>query len=108
MIRDWLPSNPDDRQRYENAKRAAVAGGGHVMDYNARKQDTIREIDDRLFRTAPCADRRWLERRPLPGGRGPQPVRMRGGRRVLPAAAADYLLHEAHSVITELLRTERG
>ena len=28
--------------------------------------------------------------------------------RVLPAAAADYLLPEAHSVITELLRTERG
>ena len=27
---------------------------------------------------------------------------------VLPAAAADYLLHQAHSVITELLRAERG
>jgi hypothetical protein len=39
-------------QRYENAKRAAVPGGGHVMDYNARKQDTIREIYDRLFRAA--------------------------------------------------------
>jgi GrpB-like predicted nucleotidyltransferase (UPF0157 family) len=52
MFRDWLRSNPDDRQRYENAKRAAVPGGGHVMDYNARKQDTIRAIYDRLFRVA--------------------------------------------------------
>jgi len=52
MFRDWLRSNPDDRQRYENAKQAAVPGGGHVMDYNARKQDAIREIYDRLFRAA--------------------------------------------------------
>lgn len=52
MFRDWLRSNPEDRQRYENAKRAAVPGGGHVMDYNARKQDAIREIYDRLFRAA--------------------------------------------------------
>jgi hypothetical protein len=41
-----------DRRRYENAKRAAVPGGGHVMDYNAHRQDTIREIYDRLFRAA--------------------------------------------------------
>jgi GrpB-like predicted nucleotidyltransferase (UPF0157 family) len=52
MFRDWLRSNPDDRQRYENAKRAAIPGGGHVMDYNARKQDTIRDIYDGLFRAA--------------------------------------------------------
>jgi GrpB-like predicted nucleotidyltransferase (UPF0157 family) len=52
MFRDWLRSHPDDRRRYEDAKRAAVPGGGHVMDYNARKQDTIRAIYDRLFRAA--------------------------------------------------------
>lgn len=48
--RDWLRSHPDDRESYENAKRAAVPGGGHVMDYNARKQPVIREIYDRMFR----------------------------------------------------------
>jgi GrpB-like predicted nucleotidyltransferase (UPF0157 family) len=52
MFRDWLRSDPDDRRRYEDAKRAAVPGGGHVMDYNARKQDTVRAIYDRLFRAA--------------------------------------------------------
>jgi GrpB-like predicted nucleotidyltransferase (UPF0157 family) len=52
MFRDWLRAHPDDRERYEQAKRLAVPGGGHVMDYNARKQDTIREIYDRLFRAA--------------------------------------------------------
>jgi GrpB-like predicted nucleotidyltransferase (UPF0157 family) len=52
MFRDWLRSHPEDRRRYEDAKRAAIPGGGHVMDYNARKQDTIREIYDRLFHAA--------------------------------------------------------
>lgn len=52
MFRDWLRAHPDDRARYEEAKRAAIPGGGHVMDYNARKQDVIREIYDRLFRAA--------------------------------------------------------
>ncbi|TDV46056.1 GrpB family protein [Actinophytocola oryzae] len=52
MFRDWLREHPEDRTRYEDAKRAAIPGGGHVMDYNARKQDTIREIYDRLFRAA--------------------------------------------------------
>ena len=52
MFRDWLRSHPDDRARYEDAKRSAVPGGGHVMDYNARKQDTIRAIYDRLFHAA--------------------------------------------------------
>jgi GrpB-like predicted nucleotidyltransferase (UPF0157 family) len=52
MFRDWLVSHDDDRERYEAAKRAAVPGGGRVMDYNARKQDVIREIYDRLFRAA--------------------------------------------------------
>lgn len=52
MFRDWLRTHPEDRIRYEEAKVAAVPGGGHVMDYNARKQDVIRDIYDRLFRAA--------------------------------------------------------
>ncbi|MBV9846518.1 MAG: GrpB family protein [Kutzneria sp.] len=52
MFRDWLRAHPEDRARYEDAKRQAVPGGGHVMDYNARKQKVIREIYDRLFRAA--------------------------------------------------------
>jgi GrpB-like predicted nucleotidyltransferase (UPF0157 family) len=52
MFRDWLRAHPDDRARYEEAKRAAVPGGGGVLDYNTRKQDTIRAIYDRLFRAA--------------------------------------------------------
>jgi GrpB-like predicted nucleotidyltransferase (UPF0157 family) len=52
MFRDWLRADPRDRARYADAKRAAVPGGGHVMDYNARKQDVVREIYDRLFRAA--------------------------------------------------------
>ena len=52
MFRDWLRSHPEDRDRCAEAKRAAAPGGGRVMDYNARKQDTIREIYDRLFRAA--------------------------------------------------------
>lgn len=52
MFRDWLRAHPEDRERYAAAKRAAVPGGGHVMDYNGRKQGVIREIYDRLFRAA--------------------------------------------------------
>lgn len=44
ILRDWLRSHPVDRARYATAKRAAAAGGGHVMDYNARKQQVLREI----------------------------------------------------------------
>lgn len=52
LFRDWLRTHPDDRARYADAKKAAAPGGGSVMDYNARKQDVIREIYDRLFRAA--------------------------------------------------------
>ncbi len=52
MFRDWLRANPEDRARYEEAKLAAIPGGGNVMDYNARKEQVIREIYDRLFRAA--------------------------------------------------------
>ncbi|MFO6451898.1 GrpB family protein [Aeromicrobium sp. LTX1] len=44
VFRDWLRTHPDDRDRYAAAKRAAAAGGGHVMEYNARKQAVLREI----------------------------------------------------------------
>jgi hypothetical protein len=44
MFRDWLRDHPEDRARYEDAKRAAVPGGGHVMDYNAREQETVHAI----------------------------------------------------------------
>lgn len=50
MFRDWLRTHPEDHTRYENAKRAAIPGGGNVMDYNARKQQVIRDIYDRMFR----------------------------------------------------------
>lgn len=52
MFRDWLRAHPEDRARYEDAKRSAVTGDGNVMDYNARKQDVIREIYNRLFLAA--------------------------------------------------------
>ena len=52
MFRDWLSTHPDDRARYEQAKRAAIPGGGTTMDYNRRKEAVIREIYDRLFRAA--------------------------------------------------------
>lgn len=52
MFRDWLRAHPDDRDRYEQAKKRAVPGGGHVMDYNRRKEDVLREIYDRMFRAA--------------------------------------------------------
>ncbi|GAB3546177.1 GrpB-like predicted nucleotidyltransferase (UPF0157 family) [Actinopolyspora lacussalsi] len=52
MFRDWLRQHPEDRARYEAAKRAAIPGGGHVMDYNVRKERVVREIYDRIFRAA--------------------------------------------------------
>lgn len=52
MFRDWLRAHPEDRQRYEEAKQAAIPGGGHVMNYNARKEPVIRDIYDRMFRAA--------------------------------------------------------
>jgi GrpB-like predicted nucleotidyltransferase (UPF0157 family) len=53
IFRDWLRGNPDQRDRYAAAKREAAseanAGGEHVMRYNARKQQVIREIYHRAF-----------------------------------------------------------
>ena len=56
IFRDWLRGNPDERERYAAAKRqaaaAANAGKEHVMQYNARKQQVIREIYHRAFAAA--------------------------------------------------------
>jgi GrpB-like predicted nucleotidyltransferase (UPF0157 family) len=53
IFRDWLRGNPDERDRYAAAKREAAseanAGGEHVMQYNGRKQQVIREIYHRAF-----------------------------------------------------------
>ena len=54
IFRDWLRAHPEDRARYAEAKAAAAeetaAAGGHMMDYNARKQEVLREIYARAFR----------------------------------------------------------
>lgn len=56
MFRDWLRGNPADRDRYAAIKRQAAgeanARGEHVMQYNARKQQVIREIYHRAFAAA--------------------------------------------------------
>ena len=53
IFRDWLRGNPADRDYYAAAKRQAAADanerGEHVMQYNARKQQVIREIYHRAF-----------------------------------------------------------
>jgi GrpB-like predicted nucleotidyltransferase (UPF0157 family) len=56
IFRDWLRGNPDDRDRYADIKRQAAseanARGEHVMEYNARKEQVIREIYQRAFAAA--------------------------------------------------------
>ena len=53
MFRDWLRNHPDDAAQYLDAKREAAteatAAGGHVMDYNQRKEAVIHEIYARMF-----------------------------------------------------------
>ena len=53
IFRDWLRGNPAERDRYAAAKlqaaSAANAAREHVMQYNARKQQVIREIYQRAF-----------------------------------------------------------
>lgn len=56
LFRDWLRDHEGDRAAYAAAKREAAdttnAEGGHVMDYNARKEAVVHEIYDRIFRAA--------------------------------------------------------
>jgi GrpB-like predicted nucleotidyltransferase (UPF0157 family) len=53
IFRDWLRGNPAERDRYAAAKRQAAAEanahGEHDMQYNARKEQVIREIYHRAF-----------------------------------------------------------
>jgi GrpB-like predicted nucleotidyltransferase (UPF0157 family) len=53
IFRDWLRGDPGDRDRYAAVKRQAAleanAGGEHVMQYNARKQQVIRDIYRKAF-----------------------------------------------------------
>lgn len=53
IFRDWLRGNPGERDRYAAAKRQAAseanAAGEHVMQYNTRKQQVIRDIYHRAF-----------------------------------------------------------
>jgi GrpB-like predicted nucleotidyltransferase (UPF0157 family) len=56
IFRDWLRGNPEERERYAAAKRqaasAANVAGEHIMQYNGRKQQVIREIYHRAFAAA--------------------------------------------------------
>ena len=60
IFRDWLRGNPGERDLYAAAKRRAAAeanaAGEHVMQYNARKQQVIREIYHRAFAAAGLLD----------------------------------------------------
>ena len=60
IFRDWLRGNPGERDRYTAAKRlaanAANAAGEHVMQYNTRKQQVIRDIYRRAFVAAGLLD----------------------------------------------------
>jgi GrpB-like predicted nucleotidyltransferase (UPF0157 family) len=56
IFRDWLRGNPGERDLYAGIKRQAAAQanarGEHVMQYNARKEQVIREIYLRAFEAA--------------------------------------------------------
>ena len=57
VFRNWLRSDATDRELYAAAKRSAAGGTAqHVMDYNARKQEAIREIYQRAFKAAGFLD----------------------------------------------------
>lgn len=53
VLRDWLRTHPDERELYAAAKRdaaaAATAAGEDSMQYNARKEQVVREIYHRAF-----------------------------------------------------------
>jgi GrpB-like predicted nucleotidyltransferase (UPF0157 family) len=92
IFRDWLRGNPGDRDRYAAAKRQAAseanAGGEHVMQYNARKEQVIREIYHRAFVAAGLLEELGREdaghRAPVRAGDYVAPV----PRPVLPAPEA--------------------
>ncbi|MFZ1382104.1 MAG: GrpB family protein [Scrofimicrobium sp.] len=50
VFRNWLRISPDDRERYATAKRVAASVPDPLTtEYNARKQEVIREIFQRAF-----------------------------------------------------------
>ncbi|WP_322937387.1 GrpB family protein [Nocardioides bizhenqiangii] len=60
LFRDWLRGNPDERDLYATTKRDAAAtaneAGEHSMQYNARKEQVVREIYQRAFLAAGLLD----------------------------------------------------
>lgn len=59
VLRNWLRTSAEDRDLYAATKRAAAAAGGStatVMEYNARKENVIREIYARAFSAAGFTD----------------------------------------------------
>ena len=56
IFRDWLREDADDRALYGAVKSQAAAEanarGEHVMQYNARKQQAVRQIYGRAFAAA--------------------------------------------------------
>lgn len=52
MFREWIVENDEERQRYIDAKRGALAAkveGESGMAYNLRKEKVVRQILDRMF-----------------------------------------------------------
>jgi GrpB-like predicted nucleotidyltransferase (UPF0157 family) len=53
LFRDWLRGNPDEREEYARVKResavASNAAGEDTLQYNARKEQVVRDIYRRAF-----------------------------------------------------------
>ncbi|HVX47494.1 MAG TPA: GrpB family protein [Mycobacteriales bacterium] len=47
IFRDWLIEHPEDRDRYEQAKRTAAGEAAGGRDYTQRKTAVVQEIVDR-------------------------------------------------------------
>jgi GrpB-like predicted nucleotidyltransferase (UPF0157 family) len=60
LFRDWLRGNTDERDLYASTKWEAAAAaslaGEHSMQYNARKEQVVREIYHRAFLAAGLLD----------------------------------------------------
>jgi GrpB-like predicted nucleotidyltransferase (UPF0157 family) len=56
LFRDWLREHPDDRKLYAEAKHRSRRGVITTADYNLRKEPVIREIYERVFRSAGLLD----------------------------------------------------
>lgn len=60
LFRDWLRGDRADRELYAAAKRqaaaAATSAGEHAMQYNARKEQVVRQVYQRAFVAAGLLD----------------------------------------------------